>query len=563
VDNSEALLRISVDNTIIHQVELSGFNFLSIADTTTYIDKPSGNICFLSVEVFHEGELNPVDNLWTTQVFLTPFSLFFCELFPAPLTGEQEWIELYNPSKCMIPPSGIYLEDWTGNSSYITKTLPAFDYIVLCTDSLALVNKYPACPVSAIVELEHIPILNNNGDGIRLKTAGVLLDSVSYSANEVTPGCSVIRSDYLSPLMNGLSHPESSSPGQPNPINPGEVYLQVSITGTDVMTHRIFIHTDTPLKESLFSCTRYDILQDFSSIVYETRFPVDDTLSFSFISDIPSEGMHNYIYTFQGYSLTKCWYQDLLPAVVNEIMYDPLMDEPEWLELFSPQPGNYSYQLIISQDTLTIELMGQDYIILTGTAAEADELINDYALDPTQVITGLPNLNNQGESIRLKCIDGNKEELFTYEPDWSPTKGISIERINPYLNPGNTNWTASVDPLGATPGAANSVFREFIPATSRIELENNPFSPYRDEQLMIKFMLESASAVVDCIIYDLKGRTVAHPAKHQSITGNDAIVWNGRTGKGKNVIPGAYLLLVTLDENGRITRKQFPLAVGK
>ncbi|MBN2830482.1 MAG: lamin tail domain-containing protein [Candidatus Cloacimonetes bacterium] len=563
VDNSEALLRISIDNTLVSQKELSNVDGLSSINTVSYIEKPENESCILEVEVFHSGELNPVDNLWTTQLLLTPIQLFISELFPAPLTGEQEWIELYNPLKSAIPPSNICLNDWSGNSCLITKTLPPQEYIVLCTDSLALVQKFPECPGAAIIELENIPSLNNSGDGLCLRTVNTLLDSVYYLSSDVVYDCSVIRLEYNSNHLTGLAQPSASSPGQSNPNTPADLHIQATIRETDTLNHSVFINTGNVITDCLFSCTEFDVLLESGTTIYETYLSVSDTLTVSFSTPIPNEGVYDYTYSFQDYALTKRWYQDFLPTVVNEIQYDPLVGKPEWIELFSTQSEICHIQLIISQDTLSLELTGQDYTVITGSANEADELISEYTLNPDQVFTGLPNLNNQGETIRLKCLNGNKEEIFTYNPNWSSTKGVSIERINPYLSPGDHNWSACIDVQGSTPGTENSIFREYTPASSNIELENNPFSPYRNEKLFIKFQLKSASATVDCTVYDLKGRIVAHPARQQIITGDDVIFWNGKSKQGKKVLPGAYLLLIKLEEAGKHTKKQIPIAVGK
>ncbi len=80
-------------------------------------------------------------------------------------------------------------------------------------------------------------------------------------------------------------------------------------------------------------------------------------------------------------------------------------------------------------------------------------------------------------------------------PNIASTKGISLERINPYLlNDNASNWSSSANPKGGTPDRKNSIFYE--PSAKEnldgITLEPNPFSPDGDglnDNLMISYKL--------------------------------------------------------------------------
>ena len=329
------------------------------------------------------------------------------------------------------------------------------------------------------------------------------------------------------------------------------------------MIHNIAITSNGISLNVPFIVTEKELQTGYEHTIYQDNLTVQSYYEFQFTSEIPNEGIYQYTYTFSDYVITENWYQDIRPIVVNEIMYDPLTNEPEWIELYAMNPGYHNLSLIVSEDTLSISTPSNEYIIITDTASSVVRLIDYYSLEPSQVLSGLPNLLNQGETIRLKYVNGNKEEVFNYNPDWSEQKGVSIERINPLISPVDSNWGASVDIKQATPGAENSIHREFVPATSTIEIENNPFSPYRDEKMIIKFALESSSAEVNCTVFDLRGRKVAFPATNQTISGEDAIFWDGYSRNNKKMLPGQYILLIKLDENGRKTKKQIPIAIGK
>lgn len=78
-------------------------------------------------------------------------------------------------------------------------------------------------------------------------------------------------------------------------------------------------------------------------------------------------------------------------------------------------------------------------------------------------VTSFPSFNNSGDAVVLKSDLGVILDSINYTDDsWQNSSidgGVSIERINPD-DPcsDDSDWTASVDPSGGTPGAVNSVF---------------------------------------------------------------------------------------------------------
>ncbi len=79
-------------------------------------------------------------------------------------------------------------------------------------------------------------------------------------------------------------------------------------------------------------------------------------------------------------------------------------------------------------------------------------------------VTSFPGLNNSGDDIVLKDNTGVQIDKISYTDDWyhDPEKedgGYTIERINPEAPcSGATDWRASTDPSGGTPGMENSVY---------------------------------------------------------------------------------------------------------
>lgn len=160
--------------------------------------------------------------------------------------------------------------------------------------------------------------------------------------------------------------------------------------------------------------------------------------------------------------------------VINEIMADP--DPPvelpnfEYLELYNKK----NVHVDLTGWTITIganvRIFGNvsipaDSFLIVGTAA-ATAALQAYGPVAT-VFTSSTTLTNGGISLILKDDQGNIINSVTYDDSWyqDPNKddgGWSLELINPDIPcPGVTNWIASNDLSGGTPGRTNSVSGSF------------------------------------------------------------------------------------------------------
>ncbi len=157
-------------------------------------------------------------------------------------------------------------------------------------------------------------------------------------------------------------------------------------------------------------------------------------------------------------------------VAINEIMADinpvPNSLPPyEYIELFNRT--NFSVKLngwTLSDATSTkvipsAVILPDSFLVLTSMAGDSAFLgIN---------VVGVPSfqtLNDAGDDMILRDAGGNIISVVYYDLSWyhDPIKqngGWSIEQIDPG-NPcgGKTNWKASADNSGGTPGRINSVF---------------------------------------------------------------------------------------------------------
>lgn len=155
--------------------------------------------------------------------------------------------------------------------------------------------------------------------------------------------------------------------------------------------------------------------------------------------------------------------------IITEIFADPspqvALPNAEFIELFnrSSNPVNlaelkFSDGSSISTIAYNIILPGE-YRIITATA----NVSSFNSLGQTVAASNFPTLNNSGEALTLKTNTGQLIDSVNYNTDWYRDDdrlegGWTLELMDPNNICGKeTNWSASEDPAGGTPGKINSV----------------------------------------------------------------------------------------------------------
>ncbi|MFT3884532.1 MAG: lamin tail domain-containing protein [Flavobacteriales bacterium] len=154
-------------------------------------------------------------------------------------------------------------------------------------------------------------------------------------------------------------------------------------------------------------------------------------------------------------------------VVINEIMADPTplvqLPEAEFVELFNASPNaldlaGWTYNDGGTLTTLpSVVIAPGGHLILCSPSNTA--LFS--AFGPTVGVS--MSLVNTGDIVELRKGDGTVIDAVTYSVSWygDPVKangGWTLERINPFAPCSSaTNWTASTDERGGTPGLPNSI----------------------------------------------------------------------------------------------------------
>jgi hypothetical protein len=209
------------------------------------------------------------------------------------------------------------------------------------------------------------------------------------------------------------------------------------------------------------------------------------------------------------------------PVVINEIMFNPVSGQTEWIELYNKgnsQVDLNHWQFADMRDTILIAqdshiIAAGEFLILSGDSS----VILNYHISPTALISngGFPTLNNDNDDLKLLSFSGRLIDRVHYYDVWmrrDVEKGVSLERIHPEISSSLAdNWAAAAHPNGATPAAINSIYVKKPTQVALLKVQPNPFSPDGDgfeDFTIFEYRLPFATGFLSIDIFDIKGRKI-------------------------------------------------------
>lgn len=415
---------------------------------------------------------------------------------PTPEVGlpNAEYLELFNRSE-----KTLNLLGWTVSNGTSIGLLPE---LILAPGKYVLIVDSDNQPLfntqDRVISPSIFPSLVNGGDNIGLRNnAGILIDTVDYEVNWYQDperdggGYSLERINpnptFCPPVANWKvsDDPSGGTPGSENSVFSTETEKEppllesVRVAGRDTL---LLCFNESMDAATLENIANYELTAGLNPVSATAISPDFRCVKLA-LSDTLQRGT---LYTLSINSVADCsgnvvpevlnaeiflgFEPDQGDVIVNEIMADPIpivgLPEVEYLELFNRSAQTFNLQgWTISNGSRTGLL--PDYVLEPGAYVliidEADQVLYSDLLNVISPSVW-PGLVNGGDEIGLRSQGGVLVDSVSYSVDWygdgtRALGGFSLERIdpNPISCPDISNWTASLNENGGTPGSENSV----------------------------------------------------------------------------------------------------------
>lgn len=202
-----------------------------------------------------------------------------------------------------------------------------------------------------------------------------------------------------------------------------------------------------------------------------------NTLTVTNVQDLSANAITSAVTTFTYIAPVTAVYKDI---IINEIFADPSpvigLPGVEYVEIYNKSASSFDlngWKFTDGSSTATLTgyiLSPNQYIIICNIADTA--LFTSFG--STMGVSSFPSLNNTGDNLKLNdntltVIDSVNFSDSWYQDVVKDDGGWSLELINPFMPltcPEVSNWIASTNISGGTPGIQNSVYSVVADITS-------------------------------------------------------------------------------------------------
>ena len=532
--------------------------------------------------------------------------ILFSEIMANPLSGNPEYIELYNTTdKTFRLKDCLY---YYGDKSYKLpdEIIEPLSYFVLCktTTTNQFESSVPAWGVTSF------PTLANTGKLLMFgNTAGELISWFEYSDkmyndNEKKSGGWALECIDLTNRSNTSAnwsasvHPSGGTPGKENSIkanHPDTDFPEITSSYTDE-NNSLIVNFSKPMnRKTLTDANAYTIHHpDYQIIDLQTNYPQGNELIIQLnafppsgnffeieingIEDLSGNTLLDNILVGYGYEAEP---NDI---IINELLFNAPSGGNEYVELYncsdkvldlrylsitSRKPSDGSFNRLYPLTSLPLFLYPQEYLVVT----KSRELVCEYFnCQPETFWTELPAmpsianasgcvviLNNQNDEI----IDELPYNEKMHSPGIKDKKGVALERIH-FESPTDeaSNWQSATAQSGyGTPGYANSQQA----SGNGNALENTVYVEYPAidiNEYRIKYQLNKSGYQCKIYIYDSSGRKIDSLLNGELIGTEGEIPWSGKGNRDQRLTAGIYVVYVELfDTNGEVHKIKLPVVL--
>ena len=458
------------DNSLVHLTTDALTNGSSYTIIVNNVEDESGNAI----------ETNSQDN-FEYLVFkrAVEFDVVINEFMASPGSGsgvpDAEYVELYNRSSKFINLENWTISDATGSSTaFSTTTLRPDKYVILTSSG----NGSLFTTYGDVLEISNFPPLNNSGDNIRITNSEAIdIHQISYSSSAVGVSTELINPNGLDYSENnfGLSgDSDGGTPGEQNSVfddTPDTVAPMINSVSVISNTELDIVFDEVLEAVSAEAMGNYAI-DGSISIVSVTLDAVNKqlvhlvvnplvsgevrTLTVNNVRDLSGNAVVNETTQFEYIETEEAEAGDV---IINEFLSNPVNNPDDFIELYNKSGKfinmlgwNISDESSTSEDLPSFILRPGAYLIIYDEDATIDYTTFGSAL----TIASL-TLNNADDQIEIVSSTDIQIDFLAYREEQED--GVSLELVNPD-DPclSLDSYSASINPLGSTPGSRNSVF---------------------------------------------------------------------------------------------------------
>ena len=555
-------------------------------------------------------------------------SVVINEIMYGPTGGEPEWIEIYNASTTDVNLKNWRLSNRTPTTKYLISSadisFKSRSYVVVTRDA-SILNFHASVP-SMLVFVPSLPtaLFSNSGDAAMLYDAnGATMDSLTY-----TPGWGGSNGRSLERMDVGVSSTDSTNWGTSTDTE-GSTPGRLNSVGTldnDLKALRIFPRTPTLLQPgspvqiaattqnigrqpaSGYSVKFYhDVNRDSvltpteligtvtPSVMLQRRDSVLAELAWQNAPSGPNRVAAVVEFSSDQRTSNNSVAADInvgfrpRALIINEIMYGPLSEQAEWVELYNPgsSPVDLSNWTLSDMRDATgkanvfsiaktrAQVPPGGFAVISSDSSIIS-LFPSLRTPPSNVSVIILNrsslsFNNEGDDVIITDLIGTAVDSVRYSPSWhnpdlADVTGVSLERINPNLSSNDRrNWSSCVERVGGTPGRQNSIFTTMLPSQVTLTISPNPFSPDGDgfeDFAIVGYQLTSQIAQIRIKIFDSLGRLVRTLANNEPSGSRAQIIWDGLDDEKQRLRMGIYVIfLEAINSSGGVVESAKAAAV--
>lgn len=518
---------------------------------------PVGMFNLIGVVTSSEDRFNYNDTIFTelniVKLDINFGDIIINEIMYSP-DGEPEWIELYNRKNETVLFRGFSVADLKDTISLDVSPFPLEQngYAVFAEEDINDIYK-----ANFVTHLTDLPSLNNSGDRIYLlDSLNRIIDSLEYIPDwGGKDGTSLEKIDFDNFTQSSDNYGTSLSPekGTPSTIN------SLSLKDHDLSIFSAV--PDKPYYEAGSSPVFTVLLKNigkYSSGITELKLNQNDELNSSitlpeipakdslevFLQSTPIAAGKTSFTLFHSFDLDNYLWNDTLvldiftvsinevrsDLIINEIMFAPTGDMPEWFEVYNRSDKTINlknYRVADNRDTISLKtgdflLYPSQYLLIS-----ADSIITSYFnISEPLLVTKLPTLNNSGDKIVLldslyRVIDSLDYTGFDYKT------GRSIEKISrESTSADSNNWGISKVKYGGTPGAVNSLSEKDFDL-GIIETQMFPLNPAKGDSISFGIFINNSGIYPsECSLNIFKDNNKIYTAASGEIEPENSRVFN-------------------------------------